>query len=70
MQIPIDFSNASLWLAATSIILLMTAYLLSAYDGPATIRIEKKALKNAALASGILYLATVAIQIYGRISLH
>jgi hypothetical protein len=65
MQIPIDFLNASLWIAATSIILLITTHLISAYDGPATVCIEKKKLWNATLVFGILFLVTVAIRIYG-----
>lgn len=68
MQIPLDFWNLSLWLAVTAIILLITAQLVSAYQGPATLRIDKKRLKNAALVMGILFLATVAIRIYGIIT--
>jgi hypothetical protein len=67
MQIPLDFWNVSLWFAVTGIILLITAQLVSAYDGQATLRIDKKRLKNAALIMGILFLATVAIRIYGII---
>jgi hypothetical protein len=67
MQIPLDFWNVSLWLAVTALVLLMTAQLVSAYDGPATLRIEKKRLRNAALAIGLLFLATVAIRIYNII---
>ena len=64
MQVPLDFWNVSLWLAATSIILLITAQLVSAYDGPATLLIDSRKLKAAALTIGILFLATVAINIY------
>lgn len=67
MQIPVDFWNLSLWLAVTAIILLITAQLVSAYDGQATLRIDKKRLKNVALIMGILFLATDAIRIYGII---
>lgn len=68
MQIPLDFWNASLWLAVTTIILLITAQLASAYEGQATLLIDKRRLKNAALVMGILFLATVAIRIYGIIT--
>lgn len=68
MQIPLDFWNVSLWLAATAIILLITAQLASAYEGPATLTIDKRILRNAALAMGILFLITVAIRIYGIIA--
>jgi len=64
MQIPLDFWNVSLWLAVTSIILLITSQLFQAYDGPQTLLIDSKKLKAAALTTGILFLATVAIHIY------
>ena len=64
MQVPLDFWNVSLWLSVTSIILLITAQLVSAYDGPATLLIDSRKLKTAALTMGILFLATVAINIY------
>ena len=67
MQIPVDFWNVSLFLAVTAIILLITAQLVSAYDGQATLLIDKKRLKNVALIMGILFLATVAIRFYGII---
>jgi hypothetical protein len=68
MQIPLDFWNVSLWLAVTAIILLITAQLVSAYEGPATLIVDKKRLKNAALTTGILFLITVAIRISGIIT--
>jgi hypothetical protein len=64
VQVPLDFWNVSLWLAATSIILLITAQLVSAYDGPSTLLIDYRKLKAAALTMGIFFLATVAIRIY------
>jgi hypothetical protein len=54
----------SLWLAVTSIILLITAQLVSAYDGQSMLLIDSRKLKTAALTMGILFLATVAINIY------
>jgi hypothetical protein len=68
MQIPFDFSSVSLWLGVTGIILLVTAQLVSAYDGNATLLIDQKKLRNTALAIGILFLATVAIRIYGIVT--
>jgi len=64
VQVPLDFWNVSLWLAVTSIILLITAQLVSAYDGPSTLLIDSRKLKAAALTMGILFLAVVAIHIY------
>jgi len=68
MQIPLDFWNVSLWFGVTSIILLITAQLVSAYDGKATLLIDQRKLKTAALTMGILFLATVAIRIYGIVT--
>jgi uncharacterized protein involved in response to NO len=64
MQIPLDFWNISLWLAVSGIILLITAQLVSAYDGKATLLIDQRKLKTAAVIMGILFLATIAIRIY------
>ena len=68
MQIPLDFWNISMWLAVSDIILLITAQLVSAYDGKATLLIDERKLKTAAVIMGILFLATVAIRIYGIIT--
>jgi hypothetical protein len=68
VQIPLGFWNISLWLAVTAVTLLITAQLVSAYDGPATLLIEVKRLKYAALTVSLLFLATVAIRIYGIIT--
>jgi hypothetical protein len=68
MQTPFDFWNVSLWLAVTGIILLITVQLASAYDGKATILVDQKKLRTTALVIGILFLATVAIRIYGIVA--
>ena len=65
MQIPLDFWNVSLWFAVTGIILLITAQLVSAYDGNASLLIDQRKLKTAALVVGLLFLLTVAMRIYG-----
>jgi len=44
-------------------VLLITTQLISSYDGPATLLANKKTLKYAALAMGLLFLATVAARI-------
>jgi hypothetical protein len=67
MQIPLDFWNVSLWFAVTGIILLITAQLVSAYDGNASLLIDQRKLKTAALVVGMLFLLTVAMRIYGII---
>jgi hypothetical protein len=58
------FWTVSLWLAVTAIILLITAQLISSYDGPATILLNGKRLRYAALIIGVLFLTTIAIRIY------
>jgi hypothetical protein len=63
MNIPINFWNISLWLAVTATVLLITAQLVSTYDGEASLLIDQRRLKNAALLTGILFLATVAVHI-------
>jgi hypothetical protein len=64
MQIPFNFWDLSLFLAVTAIILMITAELTSPYYGQTNLTINKKKLKNAALATGTLFLVTVAIRIY------
>jgi len=68
MQIPLDFWNVSLWFAVTGIILLITAQLVSAYDGNASLLIDQRKLKTAALVVGLLFLLTVAMRIYGIVT--
>jgi hypothetical protein len=67
MQIPLDLWTVSLWFAVTSITLLITTQLASAYDGNATILIDQKKLRNTAIVMAMLFLVTVAIRIYGII---
>jgi len=67
MQFPLSFWDISLWLAITAIILLITSEMLSPYYGKVNIYINKKKLKNAALAVSILFLITVTIRIIGII---
>jgi len=64
VQIPLDFWSITLWIAVTSIILLITAQLVQAYDGPQMLLIDSRKLRAAALTMGTLFLATVAIHIY------
>jgi|GEM_PF-637028 hypothetical protein len=64
---PFTFWSISLWLAVTAILLLITAQLASSYDGPATLLIDTKKLKQTAIILGLLFLVTVAIQIYQTI---
>jgi hypothetical protein len=64
MQFPLSFWDLSLWLAVTAIILLVTSELISPNYGKTNLLIEKKRLRNVAVAISILFLITVAIRIY------
>jgi len=68
MQFPLSLWEVSLWLAVTSIILLATSELLSPHYGQTNLLINKKRLKQTALALGILFLITVAVRIYAIIA--
>lgn len=63
MSFPLVFSDVSLFLAVTAIILLITSELLSPSYGNTNIYINNKRLRNAALAVSILFLVTLAIKI-------
>ena len=68
MQFPLSFWDISLWLAVTAIILLITSELISPYYGKTNILINRKRLRQTALTTGILFMITVAIRIYGIIT--
>jgi len=63
MSFPLVFSDLSLLLAVTAIILLITSELLSPSYGKTNIYINNKRLKNAAVVVSILFLITLAIKI-------
>lgn len=68
MPFPLSFWEVSLWLAVTSIILLAASELLSPYYGQTNLIINKKRLRQTALALGVLFLITVAIRLYAIIA--
>jgi hypothetical protein len=63
MMFPLNFWDISLLLAITAIVLLITSELLSPYYGKINMPINKNRLKNSAVITSILFLATVAIRI-------
>jgi hypothetical protein len=63
MTFPLGIWDISLLLAVTAIILLITSELLSPYYGRANLKISKKRLRNAAITTSILFLATVAMRV-------
>jgi hypothetical protein len=63
MQFPLSFLDISLWLAVTSIILLVTAELILPTYLQTNLLINKSRLRIAALTLGILFIITVLIQL-------
>lgn len=63
MNFPLSFWDISLFFAVTAMILLVTSELLSPYYGKTNLTINKKRLRNIALACSTLFLVTVAIRI-------
>jgi len=68
MNFPLSFWDISLLLAVTAIILLITSELVSPYYGKTNLIINKKRLRNIALAFSIVFLITVAIRIFDIIT--
>jgi len=67
MSFPLVFSDVSLWLAVTAIMLLITSELLSPSYGNTNIYINNKRLRNAAVVVSILFLVTLAIRIVSMV---
>jgi len=63
MNFPLSFWDISLFFAVTAIILLVTSELLSPYYGKTNLTLNRKRLRNAALASSTLFLVTVAVKV-------
>ena len=69
MQIPpVTYTDVSLLLAMGAIILLITAEFVSAYYGQTNLTINKRKLKNAAIASGTLFLINFVISVISIIT--
>ncbi|RPJ27420.1 MAG: hypothetical protein EHM25_11110 [Nitrosopumilales archaeon] len=62
---PLDLIDASILLAISAILLLITAQISPTFYGLTDFRVEKKKLDNAAIIAGLLFLATVVIKIVG-----
>jgi hypothetical protein len=63
MIFPLNIWDISLLLAITAIILMITSQLLNPYYGKVNLKINRARLRNSALATSILFLATVALKI-------
>ena len=60
---PLGLWDISLLLAVAAIVLLVTSELLSPYYGKTNLRINKTRLRNVALTTSILFLATVVFRV-------
>lgn len=63
MRFPLSIWDISLWLAVTSMTLLVASELASSRYR-SSLLIKKKALRNAAILTSMLFLTTVLIRIY------
>jgi len=63
MSIPLRFYDISIWLAISSIILLITTEFLNPHYGQTGLIIVKTRLRKIAIIMGILFLATATIRI-------
>jgi cytosine/uracil/thiamine/allantoin permease len=68
LYIPLTFRAISVAFAVAAITLHITAELSSPYYGRTNLFLNRKKLRNAALITAILFLTTVAIQIYMIVS--
>jgi hypothetical protein len=64
MQFSLTFSDISLLLAFTTMILLATSELVSSYHGEMHIFIDKRRLRIAALTMGFLFIFVAIIKTY------
>jgi len=67
MSFPLGIWDLSLLLAINAIALLITSEMLSPSYGRINILISRRRLRNAALTTSALFLATVAVRIVGII---
>ena len=69
MQIPpLTYTDLSLLLAMATIILLITAEFISPYYGQTNLTINKRRLKNVAIAAGTLFLINFVISVINIIT--
>ncbi|MEM3046482.1 MAG: hypothetical protein QW057_05290 [Candidatus Bathyarchaeia archaeon] len=64
MVFPLGLQELTLWLAVTAIILLATAELISPQYGEVGLAVDRKRLRNAAVITGLAFLATVTLRVY------
>ncbi len=65
MAFPLSLWDLSLWLAASSIELLVTSEVLLELIGKGNARLDRTRIRNAGLVCAVLFLVTIAIRILG-----
>ncbi len=63
MILPFDLWDLSLWLAASSIELLITSEVLLELIGKGNARLDRTRIRNAGIACAVLFLITIAVRI-------
>jgi len=65
---PVGLGELSILFAVTALVLLITSEMLSPYHRRINILVSRKRMRNAAILFSVLFLTTVAIEIYLIIS--
>jgi hypothetical protein len=63
LDFPLNLWDLSLWLAASSILLLVTSEVLLELIGRDRARLDRMRVRNAGIAVAILFLVTIALRI-------
>jgi hypothetical protein len=63
MILPFDLWDLSLWLAASSIELLVTSEVLLELIGKGHARLDRTRIRNAGIICAVLFLVTIAVRI-------
>jgi len=68
MEFPFSFLDLSVWLGTAALVLLAASELLSPYYGQTGFVLQEKRLRVVAMLLSILFMITIAIQIYWTIA--
>lgn len=63
MAFPLNFTDITIWLAAVALILIVASETLMQYSRAMGVQINRKRLRNIALAVSVLFLTTAAIRV-------
>ena len=69
MWFPLSFSDITIWLAITALIMLATSELISSYFGKLDLIIDKRRLRLATLLVSITFIITITITFLLQIDL-